>query len=520
MAKFSQDYISFMDDPEKGFLISNAWDIDTGKELGIANLKLTERQRRISNLILTQDENGKFPYQTVVLSDIKKSGKTAWAASIIAWFAETCPPDTDIIICANSLDQSARLVYGDISFHYKHTLRAKVLKDIIELPNGTKIYTISKNYTSAAGSRHALTVFDEAWGMTSEDDRRKWDELTPIPTISHSLRMVTTYAGFYGESELLWDLYVRGVDEEEHQDGQGHKVKGFEDISCYENGKLFVYWNHEPHMPWQTPEYYAEQLASERPNAYLRLHENRWTSSREIFIPIEWWDEAAKHLQQSAELWSDHPYAKKDVYVAIDAATKRDCCAIIGVSPDTTSGKIAIVFHQKWTPPGDGESLDLEQTLEPYLLQMYKRFHIVDIACDPAHMYQIITRMKNKGLPINEFSQVDSGMIQASQHLYDLLRQDNLWAYPADDIRDHMQNVMAEYTNRGLKIVKDKGNPRLAKKKVDLIVALAMACHRAYEHVGEEAGEPIIIESHLARMSAWGKINTEPAWMPEALRSD
>ena len=519
MAKFKSSYETFMDDPERGFVVSNAWDMETGKEMGVGNLILTERQRRISNLVLTQDEDGKFPYQTVVLSDIKKSGKTAWAASIIAWFAECAPDDTDIIICANSLDQSARLVFGDVGFHYKHTLRAKVLKDSIELPNGTKIYTMSKNYTSAAGSRHALTVFDEAWGMTSEDDRRKWDELTPIPTITHSLRMVTTYAGYYGESELLWDLYVQGVDEEEHVDGQGSLIPGYEDIACFHNGRLMVYWNHEPHMPWQTKEYYDDQLISERPNAYLRLHENRWTSSREVFIPIGWWDTAAAHLQQSAELWLEHPYAKGKVYVGIDAATKRDCTAIVGVSPDTKTGKIAIVFHKSWKPIGDGESLDLEQTLEPYLLDVYKKFRIVDIACDPAHMYQIMTRMRNRGLPINEFSQVDSGMIQASSHLYDLMRQDNLLAYPAEDIKDHMQNVMAEYTNRGLKIVKDKGNPRLAKKKIDLVVALAMACHRAYQNIGIEVGAPILIESHLARMSSWGKLNSEPDYIPIQLQN-
>jgi phage terminase large subunit-like protein len=518
MSKFTQSYASFMDDETQGFFINNVWDFETGKEIGVGQMKLTDRQRRISEHVLTQDDNGKFPYQTVVLSDIKKSGKTSWAASIIAWFALCAPDGTDIIICANSLEQSARLIYGDCAFHFKHTLLAKVLKDSIELPNGTKIFMMSKNYTSAAGSRHALVVFDEAWGMTSEDDRRKWDELTPIPTISHSLRMVTTYAGFFGESELLWDLYIRGVDEDEHQDGQGKKIVGLEDLSCYSNGGLFVLWNHFPTMVWQSEAYYQEQLISERPNAYLRLHENRWTTSREVYVPVEWWDTAASHFQQSAELWLEHPFAKKDIYVGIDAATKRDCTAIVGVSPDTQSGKIAVVFHKSWTPPGGGESLDLEQTLEPYLLQMHKRFHIVDIACDPAHMYQIITRMKNKGLPINEFSQVDSGMIQASQHLYDLLRQDNLWAYPADDIRDHMQNVMAEYTSRGLKIVKDKGNPRLAKKKVDLIVALAMACHRAYSQVGVEIGTPIIIESYLARFSAWNRIDPSQANLPYQLR--
>lgn len=519
MANFLKTYLEYMDDPEMGFIISNSWNMETGKEIGIGRLVLSERQRKIFGFALQQDDEGRFKYQTVINSDIKKSGKSTISASIIAWYLECAPADTKVIICANSLEQSERLIFSDVAFHFKQNLKAKVLKEKIEMPNGSEVITLSKNYTSASGTRHALTVWDELYGATSEDDRRRWDELTPIPTISHSLRLVSSYAGFYGESDLLWDLYLRGVDEEEHQDGQGKRISALGDLPCYENGDLFVYWGHTPHMPWQTDAYYKSQLISERPNAYLRLHENRWTTSREVYVPVEWWDSAAKHFQQSAELWLEHPYAKKDIYVGIDAATKRDCTAIVGVSPDTQSGKIAIVFHKSWKPTGDGESLDLEQTLEPYLLQMWKRFHIVDIACDPAHMYQIITRMKNKGLPINEFSQVDSGMIQASQHLYDLLRQDNLWAYPADDIREHMQNVMAEYTSRGLKIVKDKGNPRLAKKKVDLIVALAMACHRAYQNMGMEQLPPIIIESNIARLSAWGNISTEPDYIPAQLRN-
>jgi len=484
-------------------------------------LQLAHHQRKIASHILTQDENGKFPYVTCIISEPKKTGKTSWTASIIAWFLECAPPQTQIIICANSLDQSERLIFNDVAFHFNYTNRARVLRDkIINEDSDSRLYTLSKNYTSAAGNRHALVVFDELWGAVSENDWRRYEELTPIPTISHSLQIISSYAGFYGESELLYDLYLKGVGIEESEGGQGRRIKELDPLPCYKSVGQFTYWNHEGLMPWQTEEYYDSQENILRPNAFLRLHENRWVTSREEFIPIEWWEAAEKHFEQSAEIWMEHPYRDSPVYLAIDAATKRDCTAVMGVTVDTKLGKIILMFHKIWTPL-ENDPLDLEKTLEPYILDKAKKFNIKDIACDPAHMYQIITRLKNKHLPVREFSQRDVSMIEASQHLYDMLRQDNLWAYPAPDIKEHLRNVMAEYTSRGLRIVKDKSSRRTARKKIDAAVALAMACHRAYQDVGKEMPTSIRIESHFAENSAWHTPRREePDYIPYALRTD
>ena len=55
------------------------------------------------------------------------------------------------------------------------------------------------------------TVFDELWGFTSERSRRLWDECVFSPARKISCRLTTTYAGFEGKSELLEDLYKRGL---------------------------------------------------------------------------------------------------------------------------------------------------------------------------------------------------------------------------------------------------------------------------------------------------------------------
>ena len=66
---------------------------------------------------------------------------------------------------------------------------------------------------------HGFVSYDELWGYTSEASTRLWQELTPVPTRKNSIRFITTYAGFEGESKLLWDLYRQVVSPDEHPEG-------------------------------------------------------------------------------------------------------------------------------------------------------------------------------------------------------------------------------------------------------------------------------------------------------------
>src|SRR6266850_65797 len=127
-------------------------------------------------------------------------------------------------------------------------------------------------------------------GYTSESSTRLWEDLTPVPTRKNSIRFISTYAGFEGESGLLWDLYKQVVSKDEHPEGQGERLHP--DLPIYANreARIFAYWDHEPRMPWQTESYYASQKKTLRPGTYLRLHRNQWATAEEIFITPEMWD--------------------------------------------------------------------------------------------------------------------------------------------------------------------------------------------------------------------------------------
>lgn len=348
---------------------------------------------------------------------------------------------------------------------------------------------------------------------TSELSRRVWDEMVPIPTVTNSMRFISTYAGFENESELLWEMYLRGVGVDEHEQGQGKRIEGIEDLDCWENSRLFTYWTHEPAMPWQTEKYYDEQMASERPSMFMRLHLNQWVTSQESYIPIEWWDVAEKHYEASADRWIDHPFKYLPITIAVDAGVTQDCTAIVAVGYDAKRAKIGLVTHTIWTPEKDMQ-IDLDQ-VEKKLLELYNRYQVASIVYDPKHLMQMMYRLKNSGLPVTPFEQTEGNLISGSQLLFELLKNRNVEAYPAPDLRKHVQMAVAKTTQRGFRIVKDKVSKR---HHVDGAVALMMACYAAVSGGGVDISQPVVLASPFSDMTVFNRSEEAP-FIPPELRS-
>ena len=182
-------------------------------ELG-QSFALTDEQREVLRLAFAFDEDGRLPWDTIIYSTVKKSGKTTLNGALtLAWgFTQEAP--NEILILANDLEQSLARVYrtmeGIIEHNPELKLEAEVLQKQIFLDNGTTITAISGDYQGAAGSNHGWISYDELWAYTSESSRRLFEELTSVPTRKNSIRFITTYAGFEGESELLMSIYKQG----------------------------------------------------------------------------------------------------------------------------------------------------------------------------------------------------------------------------------------------------------------------------------------------------------------------
>ncbi len=523
---------------KKGFWAREVWSPEKNRMIGVGKLFLFPDQIKILDRGLKFDEDtGRFRYETFLFSTIKKSGKTTIAAAVGAWFIEEIgPAGTEVYAIANDLEQAEGRVMRDIKFHFQMRIEygetipnllhggevtlteknTKITVYHIDLPTTSFVQALAQSYKTVAGSRHALTLWDELWGVTSELSRRVWDEMTPIPTIPHSLRFIATYAGFENESDLLWEQYLQGVGKEEHEQGKGTHIEEFGDLPCYENKRMFTYWDHEPRLPWQDEVYYDSQMSSLRPAAFLRLHMNQWVTSHEAFIPIEWYDEAAKLYEAPITLWIDHPMRYYPIYVAVDAGIKRDSTALVGVGYDAKRGKVGLAFHYIWTP-SKGDQVDLDATVEAKLLELYNKYNIVSVVYDPTHLLQTMLRLKQKGIPTREFPQNVNLMTGASQLLYDLFKNKHFEAYYDEELRRHIQMAVAETNARGFRIVKSKVSRR---HYIDGAIATAMAAYEAVNQGGVDISVPVVIASPFSDATAWGPADEEQAVLPFPLQSD
>lgn len=489
---------------------SMTWDFTTAKRI-----KLAPFQRRILTHVLTLDKNGLFPYQTVVWSQIKKSGKTQIAGAVGAYFAAQIEAPNLVLTIANNQEQSAGRIFDAMKSTLKHlgsdVPTAKNATPQVQLANGTLVKAIPNNYAGEAGANYGLTLWSELWAFTSERGRRLYEELVPVPTRKNSLRWVETYAGFEDESDLLLDIFLRIFTDTSEQKLQANArpVEALKDITtgdgpsqrptCYEvpEAGLFVFWDHDRRMPWQQGEqgrrYYAAQAADLRPSAFVRLCENRWQKSEGRFIPEDWF---GRTVDQSVRV------AGRRMVLAIDASQRHDTTSLVGVVPPaTTDAKFETPLVEVWDPKG--RNIDLEETVAARVVQLVKQKlvrrvydpktgkRLVDpetkapvyhIYYDPTQMHQVAMNLKKKNIACIEFQQ-GKERTKADTFLYQCYRPDpqtgeqRIANIDSPELAEHVGAAKArELEGEQMRII--KGTTSEAGK-IDATVAQSMAVWKA-----------------------------------------
>lgn len=210
-----------------------------------SRLILLPHQRERLDACLTPTADGRMPFQTIVWSEIKKSGKSAVAKLVGSWVLNTQGPGAEVDVAGNDFEQSCDRLFAGIVRIQKAdpTLARQIVRctdKVLELRDGSVCKAVSLDAAGEAGGNSSCVLHDEAWGITSREAERLYDELTVPPTRPLGFRWVSSYAGYPGESKVLERLYQRGM--------RGDPVPSLDD--CFVNGPLFLYWSHTPRMPW------------------------------------------------------------------------------------------------------------------------------------------------------------------------------------------------------------------------------------------------------------------------------
>jgi len=469
------------------------------RPMGIINLQ--PHQKAVLRYAF-QQQDGRFPFKTIIYSTCKKGGKTAVGGLVGRWAAECWDKNSDIYFVGNDADQAKEKGYAALrtsielhpDFHRgSQTLPGKwILRDARAryIPNGSKVHAVALDYKGEAGSNPVMTVWTELWGFTDKAAKRFWAEMAPAPTRPNSLRFIETYAGFVGESELLEGLYENVV-----QKGRQLRVQDLVDvlgdqyepmcfaeapnldslIPCYvnESAGIFAYWDsgeQARRMPWQQGEhgqkYYQSEMATQTESQYRRLHLNEWVSAESEFIPIELWDACLNPLPLKKD-------EKTPLVVGLDAAVTGDCFGLTVVSrdPDNPVENIAVRAARKWTPP-EGGKLDYDEP-GAVLRWLAENFNVVQVCYDPYQLEYFVKKYREElGLWFEDFQQGQRRLL-ADKQLYDMIVHKGIRHDGNPDLRSHIQNCNA-------KTQKDEdGKLRLVKKsenrKIDLAVSLSMA---------------------------------------------
>jgi phage terminase large subunit-like protein len=415
------------------------------------------------------DESGRLVYPEQLYSCPKKSGKTGFAAMhLITTTLVFGGRFAEGYCIANDFDQAQGRVFlaarriCEVSPHLKR--ECNITQTRIEFPQtGAVIQAIGSDYAGSAGANPVISSFDELWGYVSERSRRLWDEMVPSPVRRISARLVTTYAGFEGESVLLEEMYKRGLAQQ--QVGN----------TLHAGDGLLMFWAHEPVAPWQDERWLVEMRRSLRPNQYLRMIENRFVTTESSFIDMAWWDACVEHGMSPTLVAPALP-----VWVAIDAGVKRDSTAIMTVTFNKDMQKVVLVVHRIFQPSVK-EPLDFEATIEHHVRELMKRFAVRGVFYDPWQMVAVAQRLQQAGVPMRECPQSSGYLTEIGTNLFELIKGRGIIAYPDPDVRLAISRAVAVESSRGWRIAKEK-----AAHKIDIVVALAMACHAAMTRQWDE----------------------------------
>ena len=427
---------------------------------------LLEAERAFLTYAFAIGPDGRLLYPEQVYACPKKSGKTTFAAiyvlTIILLYGGAYP---EAICAANDYEQSVGRVFAAIRriIECSPLLRdeVKITTDKITIGDAV-IIAIPSDYASAAGSNQVVSVFDELWAYVSERSRRLFDELVPPPTRRIACRLTVTYAGFEGESILLEELYRRGL----------RQPQVAPDL--YAGDGILMFWSHKPIASWQTDSWIAEMRRSLRPNQFLRMIENQFVTTESSFVELSAWDKCVDPRLGHAV---NDPGLR--IWAGVDASIKHDSTAIVATTWDQKAQQVRLITHRVFQPSPD-EPLNFEATIERTLLDLRQRFFLCKVLYDPYQMQATAQRLTRAGLNLEEFPQSPANLTTISQNLFELIRGQNLLAYPDPDIRLAISRTVASETPRGWRIAK-----QTQSHKIDVVVALAMAARAAVQGQSE-----------------------------------
>jgi phage terminase large subunit-like protein len=431
-------------------------------------LRLRPWQKAVLRAMFPED-GSPSQYETFLISTVKKGGKTTLNAAATLYGTLSFPAPETTYVVANDERQAKGRVFELIvsavrEMGMERRGEAQIARNEIVFDTGSKIVAVPCDPAGEAGGMFGISSWTELWAFRDEQHVRMFEELTPVPN-RRSLRIVDSYAGFVEDAPVLEPLWTRAV--------KGERPDP--ELPILTDGGLWAFIDQGPEAqerawlgePAEMEAYYREQARSERPGTFARHHLNKWQAGEEAFVSADQWDACV-----DPELC---PVRNRDdrisIMAGVDAASRRDCAAVVAVTR-TEGDRYRLVDHRIWAPRG--KDIDLEDTIEAFVFDLKARFRLSHVVFDPHQMRRSEQTFRKRGISVREF-RPGSENKDATQNLYDLIREGRIELYPDKELRKHALNAAVKATpNDGQKLDKQR-----AAAKIDGCVALSYAAFGA-----------------------------------------
>lgn len=418
-------------------------------------------------LILSEYWTRRADIMTLFISAPKKSGKTLLNSLLTCHRWLTRP---GIHFClGNDWEQGAMLQAAMVGEMVKrHPLLKRYVKETKQeltfTPTGSKLITLSSDYAGSAGHNFLTVSWTELWGFVHESHQRLYEELVPPPLVG-ALRVVDSYAGWFGESVVLEKLWQRAEKGEQIGDSLTLIGQQLSYIAQHDEGHKKTWRGTEAQRQAYLLEVKEEAL---REGTFKRLHFNEWQSAEDTFITPEQWDALIDPGYRCPP-----PSKSLSLHVAVDIGVKRDWAAVASVVK--LENALGLGPYRIWKP-SKGTEIDLE-AVEDYLKELDTSYRLASLAGDPSQFLYMKQRLNKGGIKTEEFIQSPAQLSKAGNALFDTIRQRRLLVYPGtNDLRECVLNARGKETERGVRLVK-----QTQARKIDAAIALAMSVALALE---------------------------------------
>lgn len=425
--------------------------------------------------------DGTRRYRRALLEVPKGNGKTPLSAWVGAYMLAT-QPSAIIPVAAASYEQ-AELLFGDLRTTVRESPTLAPLFDAYEgevqvKGQPSRAYKVAAVAGTNDGQRPSCFLADEIHEWTGNKRRVHLVIENGTAKRADSLVLNTTTPGADLDT-MAGELHEYGikVNNGEVKDAEflfvwyGADPDGFDLDNDDELAQAIRAANPAADAFLHVPDVMRRYRQVPR-HEFARYHLGEWTNVSEAWLPFGTWD-ACEEVREIP--------TGTDVVLGFDGSYNNDSTAIVAA----TCGEYPHVqLVQAWERPDTQREWRVPiADVEEALRDACRRWHVIEIACDPYRWARTMETLAAEGLPIVEYPQSPSRMTPATQRMYEAVVNRVMTHDGNPTLARHMGNAVLKIDARGSRIVKEHAH---SKRKIDAAIAAVMAVDRAMQTTDDD----------------------------------